>query len=53
LYLSHCERRNRHGVEYRPARTPFLDPVDAGLLERLGGEAAGPDRPRHRQLRLL
>ena len=52
LYLSHCERRNRRGGEYRPARTPFLDVVDAALLERLGGNPA-PERPRHRQLRLL
>jgi uncharacterized protein (TIGR00375 family) len=53
LFLSHCERRNRHGGEYRPSRTPFLDPVDSALLERLGGAPAGPERPRHRQLRLL
>jgi uncharacterized protein (TIGR00375 family) len=53
LFLSHCERRNRHGGEYRPARTPFLDPVDAALIERLGGETLGPERPKHRQLRLL
>jgi superfamily I DNA/RNA helicase len=52
LYLSHCERRNRQGGEYRPARTPFLDVVDAALLERLGGTTA-PERPRHRQLRLI
>jgi uncharacterized protein (TIGR00375 family) len=53
LYLSHCERRNRHGGEYRPARTPFLEPVDPALLERMGADAAGPGRPKHRQLRLL
>jgi DNA helicase-2/ATP-dependent DNA helicase PcrA len=53
LYLSHCERRHRHGGEYRPARTPFLEPVDVALLERLGAESAGPGRPKHRQLRLL
>jgi uncharacterized protein (TIGR00375 family) len=53
LYLSHCERRNRHGGEYRPERTPFLDPVDAALLERVGAEVAGPGRPKHRQLRLI
>jgi DNA helicase II / ATP-dependent DNA helicase PcrA len=53
LLLSHCTRRSRHGVEQRPGRTPFLDSVDPGLLERLGEAAREPDRPRHRQLRLL
>jgi DNA helicase-2/ATP-dependent DNA helicase PcrA len=53
LYLSHCARRTRHGVEQQPRRTPYLDPVDPGLLERLGGPAQAPTAPRHRQLRLL
>ncbi|HLT09407.1 MAG TPA: ATP-dependent helicase, partial [Micromonosporaceae bacterium] len=53
LFLSHTVRRQRFGVEHRPARTPFLDPVDAGLLERLGESAQRPEPPRHRQLRLL
>jgi len=43
LFLSHVSRR---------PRTPFLDPVDAGLLERLGATPE-PIRPRHRQLRLI
>jgi superfamily I DNA/RNA helicase len=43
LFLSHVSRR---------ARTPFLDPVDPGLLERLGA-VVEPARPRHRQLRLI
>jgi uncharacterized protein (TIGR00375 family) len=53
LFLSHSARRQRHGGDYRPARTPFLDPVDAGLLERLGAAAEKPELPRHRQLRLI
>jgi superfamily I DNA/RNA helicase len=53
LYLSHCLRRSRHGAELQPRRTPFLDPVDPGLLERIGEPAAVPAAPRHRQLRLL
>jgi superfamily I DNA/RNA helicase len=52
LFLSHASRRTRLGGEHRPARTPFLDPVDPGLLELLG-EAEKPAPPRHRQLRLL
>ena len=40
-------------AEHQPARTPFLDAIDAGLLEQLGVAAEKPDLPRHRQLRLL
>jgi superfamily I DNA/RNA helicase len=53
LYLSHCLRRTRHGVEQQPRRTPFLDPVDPGLLERIGDAEPARTTPRHRQLRLL
>jgi uncharacterized protein (TIGR00375 family) len=53
LFMSHCLRRNRHGVDQQPRRTPFLDPVDRGLLERLGEPEQTPAAPRHRQLRLL
>jgi superfamily I DNA/RNA helicase len=53
LYLSHCARRTRHGAEHQPRPTPFLDPVDPGLLERLGEVRDKPEPPRHRQLRLL
>jgi superfamily I DNA/RNA helicase len=53
LFLSHVARRTRHGVDGRPARTPFLEPVDAGLLERLGVVEAKPAQPTHRQLRLI
>jgi superfamily I DNA/RNA helicase len=53
LYLSHCAKRTRHGADHQPRRTPFLDPVDPGLLERLGDLPQKPERPRHRQLRLL
>jgi superfamily I DNA/RNA helicase len=53
LFLSHCARRSRHGGDHQARRTPFLDPVDPGLLERLGDVQATPAAPRHRQLRLL
>ena len=53
LFLSHAAHRHRFGAEHRPARTPFLDPVDPGLLERLGEAGDEPARPRARQLRLI
>jgi superfamily I DNA/RNA helicase len=53
LFLSHSQRRTRHGADQQPRRTPFLDPVDPGLLERLGEPEQAPAAPRHRQLRLL
>ncbi len=53
LFLSHAVRRTRQGGEHQPARTPFLDAIDAGLLERHGDLAQRPEQPRHRQLRLL
>jgi DNA helicase II / ATP-dependent DNA helicase PcrA len=51
LYVSHAARRHRHGAERECEPTPFLRPIDAGLLERMGD--TGPSRPRDRQLRLL
>jgi DNA helicase-2/ATP-dependent DNA helicase PcrA len=53
LFLSHVVRRLRHGAEHQPARTPFLDAIDGGLLERLGVATRASEPPRHRQLRLL
>jgi superfamily I DNA/RNA helicase len=53
LFISHASQRTRHGATRQPARTPFLDPVDPGLLERVGTVDDGPTTPRHRQLRLL
>ena len=53
LFLSHAQRRTRQGGEYQPARTPFLDAIDPGLLERHGDVAEQAKLPRHRQLRLL
>ena len=53
LFLSHAAHRHRFGADHRPARTPFLDPVDPGLLERLGDAGDEPARPRARQLRLI
>jgi superfamily I DNA/RNA helicase len=53
LYLSHSLRRTRHGADQQPRRTPFLAPVDPGLLERVGEPETVAAAPRHRQLRLL
>jgi superfamily I DNA/RNA helicase len=53
LFLSHATQRSRHGSTRGNPRTPFLDAVDPGLLERLGTAADAPAAPRHRQLRLL
>src|SRR5690606_2541208 len=39
LYLSHAARRSRYGTEHRTGPSPFLDAIDAGLLERLGDTA--------------
>src|SRR5262245_23092510 len=36
LFLSHAARRTRAGGEVQPSRTPFLAPVDPGLLQHLG-----------------
>jgi len=33
LFLSYATRRRLFGREYRPARSPFLDPIEKGLLE--------------------
>jgi len=51
LYVSHAARRARHGSEREQSPSPFLDAIDSGLFERLGG--ATPARPKDRQLRLL
>jgi uncharacterized protein (TIGR00375 family) len=51
LFLSHSRRRFRHGAERDMRPSPFLGAIDAGLLERRGGD--GTRRPRDRQLRLL
>jgi uncharacterized protein (TIGR00375 family) len=51
LYLSHVRRRVRHGGERECRPTPFLDAIDAGLLEGHGD--AEPRRSKDRQLRLL
>jgi superfamily I DNA/RNA helicase len=53
LFVSHTTQRTRHGATRQPARTPFLDPVDPGLFERVGTVDDAPSTPRHRQLRLL
>jgi superfamily I DNA/RNA helicase len=52
LLLSHAARRQRHGAEFQPARTPFLDAIDPSLLERHGAESASRHRAA-RQLRLI
>ncbi|GAB3148794.1 UvrD-helicase domain-containing protein [Micromonospora sonneratiae] len=51
LYVTHAQRRHRHGREYDCRPTPFLDAIDAGLFERFGDSA--PRRPKDHQLRLL
>jgi superfamily I DNA/RNA helicase len=51
LYVSHARRRVRFGAERDHPPTPFLDPIDAGLFERLG--ATQERWPRDRQLRLI
>ncbi|XTZ13229.1 UvrD-helicase domain-containing protein [Micromonospora echinospora] len=51
LYVSHAARRTRHGAERDCRPSPFLDVIDPGLFERLGGEE--PARPKNRQLRLM
>jgi len=51
LYLTHAAKRYRYGAERETAPTPFLDTIDAGLLEWLGDTA--PVRRRDQQLRLL
>jgi superfamily I DNA/RNA helicase len=51
LYVTHAARRFRHGSEREQSPTPFLDPIDIGLFERMGDRV--PSRPKDRQLRLL
>ncbi|GHJ12360.1 UvrD-helicase domain-containing protein [Micromonospora sp. AKA38] len=51
LYVSHAARRTRHGAERDTRPTPFLDPIDPALFDRLG--AAEPRRPKDHQLRLI
>jgi hypothetical protein len=51
--VSHTTRRHRHGADRTPARSPFLEAIDAGLMERVGVAVEAPVAPRHRQLRLL
>jgi ATP-dependent DNA helicase UvrD/PcrA len=51
LYVTHAARRFRHGSEREQSPTPFLEPIDGGLFERMGDRV--PTRPKDRQLRLL
>ncbi|SNT46536.1 TIGR00375 family protein [Asanoa hainanensis] len=51
LYVSHAQRRFRHGTERDTGPSPFLDAIDAGLFERLG--VTEERRPKDRQLRLI
>jgi hypothetical protein len=56
LFLSHAKRRRLFGREYRLARSPFLDPIEEGLLERqcaVPREFAGRSTERDRQLDLF
>ncbi|HET8586958.1 MAG TPA: ATP-dependent helicase, partial [Candidatus Limnocylindria bacterium] len=51
LYFTHSAKRYRHGSERESSPTPFLAPIDGGLLEWLGDSA--PVRRRDQQLRLI
>jgi uncharacterized protein (TIGR00375 family) len=51
LYISHAQRRYRHGQEREMPVSPFLAAIDPGLLDRRGSEA--PRAPRDHQLRLI
>ncbi|UWZ44958.1 UvrD-helicase domain-containing protein [Dactylosporangium matsuzakiense] len=51
LFVSHSRTRFRFGSEREMAPTPFLAPIDPGLLERRG--PAAPRKPKDRQLRLI
>jgi superfamily I DNA/RNA helicase len=44
LFLSYAGRRYLFGREYRLAKSPFLSPIEQGLLE-LERTRARPDRP--------
>lgn len=51
LFLSAPRQVSRRGASGEAAVTPFLAPVDEGLLDRSGSEA--PRRPAARQMRLI
>jgi uncharacterized protein (TIGR00375 family) len=51
LYLTHAAKRYRYGAEREAVATPFLQVIDAGLLEWLSETV--PARRRDVQLRLL
>ncbi|WP_425559021.1 ATP-dependent helicase [Cryptosporangium minutisporangium] len=52
LFLSAARQVTRRGVTSAAALTPFLAPVDEGLLDRTG-TAETPRRPAARQMRLI
>ena len=56
LFLSYATRRRLFGREYRLARSPFLDPIEEGLLElqRAAARRVGsPSSEIHKQLDLF
>jgi DNA helicase II / ATP-dependent DNA helicase PcrA len=52
LFLSHAAERVRQGSVRQARRSPFLDPMEPAVWERIG-EAASRRKPRATQLRLL
>ncbi|UCF95930.1 MAG: UvrD-helicase domain-containing protein [Spirochaetaceae bacterium] len=55
LFLSYAARRRLFGREYRMPRSPFLDPIEEGLLElkRSQARTAGPSATGKKQLDLF
>jgi len=56
LFLSHATKRRLFGREYRLARSPFLDPIEEGLLELQSAaprRQASPASETHGQLDLF
>jgi superfamily I DNA/RNA helicase len=56
LFLSYAARRRLFGREYRLSRSPFLDPIEEGLLElqSCAGHGVGSPAPEtHKQLDLF
>ncbi|NUR24892.1 MAG: AAA family ATPase, partial [Catenulispora sp.] len=51
LYVTHAAKRSRYGAEREAGPTPFLNVIDAGLMEWFGDTA--PARRRDLQLRLI
>jgi superfamily I DNA/RNA helicase len=44
LFLSYAKRRRLFGREYRLDRSPFLEPIEEGLLEQHSSSVRRPER---------